>query len=116
MTATYEELRQKLLSERAFLIRQVREFEEIAKERVVGYKTHQADDATYALEQATNMALERHAARRLREIEDALRRFESGTYGVCEDCGAKINIDRLKVLPWTALCINCALRREQNYR
>ena len=47
-----------------------------------------------------NMQIER-----LREVEDALDRLEDGTYGTCEDCGAPINLERLKVLPFTTYCV-----------
>ena len=50
---------------------------------------------------------------RLREVEDALDRLEEGTYGICEDCGASINLERLKVLPFTTSCVRCQERREQ---
>jgi DnaK suppressor protein len=51
------------------------------------------EDIDYTL---LNMQIER-----LRKVEDALDRLEEGTYGVCEDCGASINVERLKVLPFT---------------
>ena len=56
--------------------------------------------------------LNRHIER-LREVEDALDRLEAGTYGICEDCGAAINLERLKVLPFTTCCVQCQERREQ---
>jgi ribosome-binding protein aMBF1 (putative translation factor) len=37
--------------------------------------------------------------------------MESDSYGECELCGKSIPIKRLKVLPATRLCLNCA----QNY-
>lgn len=42
------------------------------------------------------------------DIENALRRLEKGTYGNCEDCGARIADNRLDALPHTNLCISCA--------
>jgi DnaK suppressor protein len=41
------------------------------------------------------------------KIEEALRRLEDGSYGVCEECGGKINTARLKARPVTTLCIDC---------
>ncbi len=55
-----------------------------------------------------NMQIER-----LREVEDALDRLEEGTYGICEECGAAINLERLKVLPFTTYCVQCQERREK---
>lgn len=63
------------------------------------------EDIDYTL---LNMQIER-----LREVEDALDRLEEGIYGVCEDCGASINLERLKVLPFTTCCVKCQKKREQ---
>jgi DnaK suppressor protein len=41
------------------------------------------------------------------KIEEALRRLEEGSYGVCEECGEKIGTARLKARPVTTLCIDC---------
>ena len=40
-------------------------------------------------------------------IEDALRRIDDGTYGVCRDCGEAIAPARLDAIPWTRVCIAC---------
>jgi RNA polymerase-binding transcription factor DksA len=47
----------------------------------------------------------------LREIEDALSKFDAGTYGQCESCGNQIAEARLEAMPAARLCINCASRR-----
>ncbi|NTU48430.1 MAG: hypothetical protein HGA84_05425 [Syntrophobacteraceae bacterium] len=41
------------------------------------------------------------------EILGALRRMKVGTFGVCEDCGDDIGIERLKAQPTTTLCVHC---------
>ncbi len=41
------------------------------------------------------------------EILGALRRIKVGTFGVCEDCGDDIGIERLKAQPTTTLCVGC---------
>lgn len=43
----------------------------------------------------------------IEEIDRALQRMDAGTYGLCEECDAQINIERLKALPFTPMCINC---------
>lgn len=50
---------------------------------------------------------------RLHQVEEALDRLEEGTYGVCEDCGMPIKMERLKALPFTTYCVDCQSRREQ---
>ena len=46
------------------------------------------------------------------EIELALTKMSSDRYGICELCGKSIPIKRLKVLPATRLCRNCAQKYE----
>lgn len=43
----------------------------------------------------------------LLQIEDALARFSSGSYGKCVHCGQPIAMPRLQAIPWARLCIDC---------
>src|SRR6185369_10163698 len=43
----------------------------------------------------------------LREVEDALRRIEHGTYGVCHECEEPISTKRLDAVPWAKYCVVC---------
>ncbi|MCL3880950.1 TraR/DksA C4-type zinc finger protein [Marivita sp. GX14005] len=45
---------------------------------------------------------------RIRAIDAALDRIENGSYGTCASCGAEISDERLKAVPETALCRDCA--------
>tara|TARA_B110000091_G_C13427717_1_gene314757 strand:- start:164 stop:478 length:315 start_codon:yes stop_codon:yes gene_type:complete len=42
------------------------------------------------------------------QVSAALIRIENGEYGHCIECTEKIAVERLKVLPYTNTCINCA--------
>jgi DnaK suppressor protein len=46
------------------------------------------------------------------KIQEALHRLELGEYGVCEECGEEIGIERLKARPVTTLCIACKSSQE----
>jgi DnaK suppressor protein len=46
-------------------------------------------------------------SRRLQDIEGALERLESGTYGRCADCGAEIPAARLRAMPFADRCRDC---------
>lgn len=46
--------------------------------------------------------------RLLAEIELSLRRIKTGEYGICGVCGEKIPLARLKAIPWTRCCVECA--------
>ncbi|MCA9260119.1 MAG: TraR/DksA family transcriptional regulator [Planctomycetales bacterium] len=46
-------------------------------------------------------------SRELANIEVALERIKSGSYGQCEICGGKIPLARLNALPYATNCIDC---------
>ncbi len=47
------------------------------------------------------------AGNRAVAVESALRRFREGSYGVCEECGEDIPVERLKAVPAAVLCVEC---------
>ncbi|MGD2205784.1 MAG: TraR/DksA C4-type zinc finger protein [Anaerolineae bacterium] len=76
----------------------------------LGYGNHMADDASEAFEQAKDLALRQNTKQLLTKIEDALARFERGTYGLCTHCRAEIDPARLKALPYATYCLRCQKR------
>jgi DnaK suppressor protein len=65
------------------------------------------------LEEDVDMAiLERHKDN-LNKIEEAVRKLEEGTYGICEECGQEISEKRLNALPFAIYCIDCQQRKEE---
>jgi DnaK suppressor protein len=46
------------------------------------------------------------------KIQEALQRLDNGEYGICEECGEEIAINRLKARPVTTLCIDCKSNQE----
>ena len=53
---------------------------------------------------------------KLPEIEDALERLEDGTYGECEECEEPIAENRLRILPFTPVCVECQSKLEKDIR
>jgi DnaK suppressor protein len=74
---------------------------------------HMADLGSDNFEQECTLNLLQNQQRVLAEIDAALARIAKGTYGICEECGAAIPKDRLKVVPYTPYCINCARKLER---
>ena len=66
-----------------------------------------ADQASGNNEVHIQLRLKQTDAKILQAIEEALRRIEKGTYGVCRDCGEPIAEARLAAIPWTRVCIAC---------
>lgn len=48
------------------------------------------------------------------DVESALKRIESGKFGICENCGDKISQERLDILPTAKLCQSC--QKQKNGR
>ena len=55
-----------------------------------------------------NLARRATLLERITEIEQAMERRASGTYGACEICGNPIDAERLRILPHTTRCVRCA--------
>lgn len=112
MSFSYRKAKQDLVEERSQLAVQLAHFETAEYERV-GYSNHMADDGTEAFEQAVGVSLSRKIGSTLVSVERALAKFDDGTYGLCEACGARIERARLEVLPHARCCLACQSRREQ---
>lgn len=72
----------------------------------VEYGLGEGDPNIY--EREINMALRRRARRKVKSLQEALKRFEEGTYGICERCRGEISAQRLNAWPQAWLCIECA--------
>jgi DnaK suppressor protein len=105
--------RERLEEERENLIAQLGRLA-VPEQDNPGYSTHIADDATEVLENAKSYALRQNLQRLLGQVNDALGKFDKGTYGLCEDCGDKIDRARLQALPYATLCIQCQHQRERS--
>ena len=77
-----------------------------------GFDDDPADSGSASFERETAQSLSKHARNLLTQIDDALRRMDNGTYGVCERCGERIDLDRLEALPYARLCLDCKRRDE----
>lgn len=74
-----------------------------------------ADENEYAsrvVEVGMQLALRRRLEERRIEIEAALKRLDTGVFGVCEECGDDIGQARLMASPTALLCVQCQSDRE----
>ncbi len=70
------------------------------------------DKASQERERELDIIITAQEKNKLQAIEDALRRIEEGTYGICDECGEKIPKQRLKALPFATLCVSCKSAKE----
>jgi RNA polymerase-binding protein DksA len=52
------------------------------------------------------------SGRFLYHIDEALRRIENNTYGICQECNKNISPERLEAVPHARLCIECKAKEE----
>jgi DnaK suppressor protein len=69
---------------------------------------HDPEGATIGFERAQLTALLTAARERIAEVDDALRRVDTATYGICERCGQPIADERLAPRPFARCCMACA--------
>jgi DnaK suppressor protein len=72
----------------------------------------EADQTARLLAESETLTLHERLRSQLLEIELALSRMDSGTFGVCEETEEKIEHERLLAIPWTRLSIEGAEIRE----
>ncbi len=98
----------------------LREIQDRLKEESEGLKDEGRD--TYDLasderDREINIILSARERDKLLAIDDALQRIEDKTYGICEcgcdNCEEEIGMGRLKVLPFTRLCVRCQEETEK---
>ena len=78
-----------------------------------GYSFHMADMATDLYDREFSLELVQEERERLYEIDDAIKRIDVGSYGICNACGCKITKQRLKVMPEAQKCIKCQEKEEK---
>lgn len=72
---------------------------------------HDPEGTTIAFERSQLGALIRQAKSHLAEIDAAVTRLDTATYGACERCGGAIGEPRLEARPTARTCIACASAR-----
>lgn len=50
------------------------------------------------------------------QVEHAMERLQQGLYGVCEDCGDAIPVERLEFKPEATRCVGCQGRWDREHR
>lgn len=80
---------------------------------ISGYSFHMADVATDTYDREFSLGLVTNERQVLYEIDDAFKRIDDGTYGICEDCASLIAKTRLKAVPYARLCVKCQEKKEK---
>lgn len=105
-------LKQKLLTMRADLLKCVKNNKEGEKDFQNIDVGDAADVASNSYEREFLFELNDKERQLMRDIDKAIHKIEIKMYGNCEYCKGRISEERLKALPFAALCISCQSTRE----
>lgn len=72
------------------------------------YDNHPADMGTEVYMDEMQNSLKNREVDRLYNINHALDKIQNNTYGICDECGSKIEEERLDIIPESATCSKCA--------
>ena len=70
------------------------------------------DCATFESDRSTVLRIRDRESMLIKKIRKSLADIENGEYGICEDCGREISIERLKARPIARRCIRCKTKQE----
>ena len=80
------------------------------------YTVHMADMAADTYEREMSMNIVSSEQEVLYQIDDALKRLDEGSFGICQQCNKPILMSRLKAVPYASLCIECQRAKEQKHK
>lgn len=110
---TLGRLKKVLLKEREQIVGEVRQTYVSSQE--VGQDGIQdiGDEAANIYNKQILLSLNEGERLRLQEVDEALDRIATGTYGICEECGGPISLKRLEVRPVAKYCVPCLTKLEK---
>ena len=118
--AQLKQFRQLLITERAKLASEIKSIAEDASKSpreasgdLSAYTLHMADMAADTYERELSMNIISSEQELLYQIDDALKRIDDGSYGICAQCNKPITMSRLKAVPYASMCVACQRTKEQ---
>src|SRR6478752_5145609 len=100
------DLRERLLNQMSGLAKE-------SAEEMASYSLHMADSGTDNFDRDFALSLLSSDQDAIYEIEEALKRIEKGTFGVCELTGKQIPKARLDAIPWTRFTVEAQAQLER---
>jgi DnaK suppressor protein len=104
---TLIDLRERLVAQMSGLAKE-------SAEELAGYSLHMADSGTDNFDRDFALSLLSSDQDAVYEIEEALKRIEKHTYGICELTGKAIPRARLEAIPWTRFTVEAQAQLERD--
>jgi len=105
---------QRLIELRDQLARQMSGLAKESAQEMAGYSLHMADSGTDNFDRDFALSLLSSDQDAIYEIEEALKRIEKNTYGICELTGKPIPRSRLDAIPWTRFTVEAQNQLERD--
>jgi DnaK suppressor protein len=103
-----------LLELREQLMNQMNGLAKESAQELPGYSLHMADSGTDNFDRDFALSLLSADQDSVYEIEEALKRIEKKTYGICELTGKTIPKARLEAIPWTRFTVEAQAQLERD--
>jgi len=103
----------RLLELREQLLHQMNGLAKESAQELPGYSLHMADSGTDNFDRDFALSLLSSDQDAIYEIEEALKRIERSTYGICELTGKPIPKARLEAIPWTRFTVEAQAQLEK---
>jgi DnaK suppressor protein len=107
-----EELRTMLEAKRAEILQEIKRAREDSVDANRTSFAEVGDLVSASVEKEKAFEYGEAGVNALREIDSALEKLKSGTYGICEVCSKVISVKRLRIMPSARLCIKCKSAEE----
>ncbi len=106
-------IRERLLSQRREILDQYEHDLRVGQESGDEASEDIVDRANNAYQREFMFNISGGERKMLIQIEGALERLDSGSYGVCDHCEEPIGAKRLKAIPWARYCVDCQEKEER---
>jgi DnaK suppressor protein len=103
----------RLMELREQLLRQMDGLAKESAQELPGYSLHMADSGTDNFDRDFALSLLSSDQDAIYEIEEALKRIEKRTYGICELTGKTIPKARLEAIPWARFTVGAQAQLER---
>jgi len=107
------EARERLLKMRQEITLEVKSAAEASRELGQDGVPDIGDMAYASYHRDVMMNLSENQRQKLRDIDAALERIETGEYGVCMGCEEEIDTKRMEVRPFSRYCVECKTEVEK---
>ena len=122
-TMDADEARTRLVTERARIEelrnaanRLTADAQDATERELASAEQHPAELASETIGLEIDHSVLQHAELELLELEEAVKRVDTGSYGNCEACGQPISEGRLEAIPTARYCIEDQAKHDRNGR